>query len=285
MNIEFINDAYTIDGLRLPMVHYESNSKDICVVCIPGMCATIIDDYFATIWGRELSKNNIGFIYVHHRGHSIENDIQMKDGSYKRYGCMYEIFEESINDVDLAIKVAKDNGYKRIVLLGHSFGCNKVIYYYYQKHPNILGIVLASAPDMLGSHLLVQDDYEELLKEAKDNIDNGEPRKLLHKMFEDYIYMSSQTYYNWFNKDSNVNNLPVLKNDNHWQQFESIDVPILTFSGSCEEDYYLHLDLLKEKAINCPNFEYKMIDNTIHSYKGKEKEVANLIINWINNNF
>ena len=104
-------------------------------------------------------------------------------------------------------------------------------------------------------------------------------------MFEDYMYMSSQTYYNWFNKDSNVNNLPVLKNDNHWQQFESIDVPILTFSGSCEEDYYLHLDLLKEKAINCPNFEYKMIDNTIHSYKGKEKEVANLIISWINNNF
>lgn len=29
MNIEFINDAYTIDGLKLPMVHFESKEKDV----------------------------------------------------------------------------------------------------------------------------------------------------------------------------------------------------------------------------------------------------------------
>ena len=40
-NIEFISDAYTTDGLKLPMVHFESNEKDICVICIHGMCGTI----------------------------------------------------------------------------------------------------------------------------------------------------------------------------------------------------------------------------------------------------
>lgn len=29
MNIEFINDAYTTDGLKLPMVHFESKEKEI----------------------------------------------------------------------------------------------------------------------------------------------------------------------------------------------------------------------------------------------------------------
>jgi len=282
MNIEFISDKYTLDGLKLPMVHFESDNKDICVICIHGMCGSIIDNYFATVWGKELSKNNIGFIYEHNRGHSIENDIVMKDGTYKRCGCMYEIFEESIYDIDLAIKTSLEKGYKRIILLGHSYGCNKVIYYYYKKHPNILGIVLASAPDMIGSHIMNQEDYEELLKEAKENIDNGEPNKLLHKMVEDYMYMSSQTYYNWYNLNSNLNNIPVIKNDNHWEQLESVDVPILTFSGSNEEDYYLHLDLLKEKAINCNNFEYKIIENTSHTYPSKENEIAHLILNWIN---
>ena len=282
MNIEFISDKYTLDGLKLPMVHFESDNKDICVICIHGMCGSIIDNYFATVWGKELSKNNIGFIYEHNRGHSIENDIVMKDGTYKRCGCMYEIFEESIYDIDLAIKTSLEKGYKRIILLGHSYGCNKVIYYYYKKHPNILGIVLASAPDMIGSHIMNQEDYEELLKEAKENIDNGEPNKLLHKMVEDYMYMSSQTYYNWYNLNSNLNNIPVVKNDNHWEQLESVDVPILTFSGSNEEDYYLHLDLLKEKAINCNNFEYKIIENTSHTYPSKENEIAHLILNWIN---
>ena len=285
MNIEFINNAYTVDGLMLPMVHFESKEKDICVICIHGMCGTIVDNYFATVWGKILSEKNIGFIYEHNRGHSIENDIVMKDGSFKRCGCMYEIFEDCIYDIDLAIQTAKDKGYKKIILLGHSYGCNKVIYYYYKKHPNILGIILASAPDMISSHLLLEPDYKELLSEAKKNIDNSEPTKLLHKMIEDYMYMSSLTYYNRYNENSNLDNLPVISNKEHWEQFETIDVPILTFSGSNEEDYYQHLDLLKDRALNCKNFEYKIIDNTGHTYKNKEKEIANFIFNWINKNF
>lgn len=285
-NIEFISDAYTIDGLKLPMVHFESNEKDICILCIHGTCGTIIDNYFATVWGKLLSENDIGFIYEHNRGHSIENDIVMKDGTFKRYGCMYEIFEECIYDIDLAIETAKNKGYKRFILLGHSYGCNKVIYYYYKKHPDILGIILASAPDMVGSHLKEQGiEYKELLKEAKENIDNNEPDKLLHKMIEDYMYMSSKTYYNWYNENSNLNNLPVISNPKHWEQFETIDVPILTFSGSKEKDYYLHLDLLKEKALSCNDFEYKIIENTGHTYRTKEEEIGKLILSWTKNRF
>lgn len=284
-NVEFINDSYTEDGLRLPMIHFGVSEKDICVVFIHGMCQTIIDNYFATVCGNILSKNNIGFLYEHNRGHSIENDILMKDGSYKRCGCMYEIFEDSILDIDLAIKKAKDLGYKKIILMGHSFGCNKLIYYYYKKQPEILGLIFASAPDMVGLQLLRQKDYNELIKEAKNNIDNGNPTKLLSNLVEDYMYMSSETYYNWFSKDSNLDNLPVMSYSDNWNQFESINVPILTFSGSDETDNYLHLDLLKEKAKNCTDFQYKIIENTNHFYFNKENEIGNLILNWINKNF
>ena len=242
--VELINDAYTKDNMRLPMVHYSTIEKDICVIFVHGMCQTIIDNYFAIVCGNLLSENNIGFLYSHNRGYSIENDILMKDGTYTRCGCMYEIFEDCVLDIDLAIEKAKELGYKRIILMGHSYGCNKLIYYYYKKHPGILGMILASAPDMVGPQLLHQKDYSQLIKEAKQNIDNGEPTKLLSNLVEDYMYMSSQTYYNWFNKDSNLDNLPVMGNSNNWYQFESIDIPILTFSGSLETDNYLHLDLL-----------------------------------------
>lgn len=284
-NIEFINDAYTDDGLRLPMVHFNSKEKDICVICIHGMCGTIIDNFFATVWGNILSQNNIGLIYEHNRGYSIENDIIMKDGSFKRCGCMYEIFEDCIYDIDLAINKARELGYTRIVLLGHSYGCNKVIYYYYKKQSNILGMILASAPDMLGSHFSQQEDYKELLKEAKENIDKGKPTQLLHKMIEDYMYMSSQTYYNWYNDNSNLNNIPVIANPEHWEQVEKIDIPILTFSGSKENDYYQHLELLKSKALNCRDFEYQYVDNANHFYIDKEEDVGVLILNWIKDRF
>lgn len=281
MNIEFINDNYTIDDLKLPMVHYNVLKKDICVICIHGMCANFLDNYFASVWGKYLSENGIGFIYEHNRGHDIENDIVKKDGSFIRCGTMYEIFEDSIYDIDLAIETAKSLGYKRIILLGHSYGCNKVIYYYYKKHPKLLGIILASAPDMIGAHINVQPDYKDLLREAKENIDNGNPEKLLNKIIEDYIYMSSQTYFNWYNEKAQLNNLPVFANPEHWEQFSSIDIPILTFSGSKEEDYYLQLELLKTKALSCKNFTTKIIDDTGHTYNNKELEIAILICNWI----
>ena len=249
MNTEFINDAYTTDGLRLPMIHYIGNPKDICVIFIHGMCQTIIDNYFAAVCGKILSENNIGFLYEHNRGHSIENDILMRDGSYKRYGCMYEIFEDCLLDIDLAIKKAKELGYKRFILMG--------------------------------LHLYRQTDYKELIKEAKENIDSGNPNKILSNIVEDYMYMSSQTYYNWFNEKSNLDNLPVMSYSENWYQFETIDVPILTFSGSNETDNYLHLDLLKNKAKGCNDFKYKIIDNTNHFYKDKEEEIGYLVLDWI----
>lgn len=284
-NVEFINNAYTEDGLKLPMVHFNSKEKDICVIFIHGMCQTIIDNYFATVWGNILVENNIGFLYEHNRGHSIENDIVKKDGSFKRCGCMYEIFEDSIYDIDLAINKAKELGYKKFILMGHSYGCNKLIHYYYKKKPDILGLILASAPDMVGLQLYRQKDYKELIKEAKENIDNGEPTKILSNLIEDYMYMSSETYYNWFHKNSNLDNLPVMNNSENWYQFEIIDVPVLTISGSNETDNYLHLDLLKEKAKSCTDFEYRYINNADHFYNGKELEIGNIIFNWIRTRF
>ncbi len=282
-NIDFINDAYTKDGLRLPMVHFESKEKDLCVIFVHGMCQTIIDNYFAVVCGKMLAKNNIGFIYEHNRGHSIENDILMKDGSYKRCGCMYEVFEDCLLDIDLAIEKARKIGYKRFVLMGHSYGCNKIIYYYYKKRPDILGMILASAPDMVGLHLEYQKDYNELIKEAKDNIDSGEPTKLLSKLVEDYMYLSSQTYYNWFNKDSNLDNLPFMGKSDNWEQVLAIDVPLLTFIGSEETDNYLAL--LKNKAKNCNDFVNEVISNTDHFYHNEEEQVSLLILDWIKKRF
>lgn len=284
-NIEFINEAYTEDGLRLPMIHFNSFKKDLCVIFIHGMCQTIIDNYFAVECGHTLSENNIGFLYEHNRGHSIENDILMKDGTYKRYGCMYEIFEECIYDIDLSIKTALNLGYKRIILMGHSYGCNKVIYYNYKRKPKIEGIILASAPDMVGLHLSAQKEYKEFIKEAKENIDNGNPRKLLSNVIEDYMYMSSETYYNWYNEQTKLDNLPVMGYSDNWEQFKIIDKPILTFSGEKEIDNYLHLDLLKEKAKCCTDFSENIIKDTNHFYHNKEKEISELVLNWINSRF
>ena len=47
----------------------------------------------------------------------------------------------------------------------------------------------------------------------------------------------------------------------------------------------MQLDLLKEKAINCPDFEYQIIANTGHTDYTKEKEIGELILSWTKNKF
>lgn len=75
---------------------------------------------------------------------------------------------------------------------------------------------------------------KKLIKEAKNNIVLGEPEKLLNKKVEEYMYMSSMTYYNWFNKNFNLNNFPILSDLSNWIQLESINIPILTLFTTTE---------------------------------------------------
>ena len=279
--MEFINNCYTKDKLKLSMIHYESLEKDICIICVHGMCSNFLNNSFYHVWGEYLSNKNIGYIYFYNRGHDIENDMLREDGSIYRCGTRYEIFEESIYDIDSAVDKAINLGYKRIILLGHSYGCNKVIYYMYKKKANISGVILGSIPDMIGIHKLYEKDYESLLKEAKDNIDNNDGDKLLPKLIEDYMYMSSKTYYNWFRDNSNLDNFPILNNSNNWSQLESRCVPILTFAGELEEEYYKKFDFIKEKVCGAKSFSSYLISDTGHMYEGMEEYIAEIIYKWV----
>lgn len=278
--MDFIYD-YTEDGLRLQGTYFESIKKDICVVFIHGMYANVIENYFAVVWGRTLAGNNIGFLYGHTRGYSNTNDIVDKNGDSVTIGTTFEIFEDCLQDIDMWIRKAYELGYRRIVLAGHSFGCCKILYYYYRKQANVTGIVFASAPDMQGLTRMYEPDYDLLLEEAERNVKEGMPKKLTSKLVENYMPFSSATFYNWYKSGSNADNFPIIRNPEHFEQLETVDIPLLVFAGANEEASYLQLDLLKKKARRCSDFTWRVIDNANHIYWNKEEETAELILDWL----
>lgn len=278
--MDFIYD-YTDDGLRLQGTYFESMKKDICVVFIHGMYANVIENYFAVVWGRKLAGRSIGFLYGHTRGYSNTNDIIDRNGVSVTLGTAFEIFEDCLLDIDMWIRKAFELGYKRIVLAGHSFGCCKVLYYYYTKQKNVDGIIFASAPDMQGLTQMYEPDYNLLLAESERNVREGMPQKLTSKSVENYMPISSATFYNWYKTGSNADNFPVMRNPEHFEQLETVDIPILAFAGENEEKPYLQLDLLKKKAVSCPDFTWTVIENANHIYYGKEDETAELILGWL----
>ena len=100
-------------------------------------------------------------------------------------------------------------------------------------------------------------------------------------MVENYLPFSSATFQNFYKPGSNVDNFPITRNPKHFKQLETVEVPILAFSGANEEEPFLQLDLLKQKAKKCPDFTYKIIPNTNHIYWKKEKETGMLILTWL----
>lgn len=275
---------YTEDNLRLQGTYFDSGKLDICVLFIHGQAQSIIDNYFAYVLGKYLSNNEISFLYSHNRGYSYINCMSKKDGNLEINGATFEIFEDSLKDIEVWITKIKRLGYKKIILMGHSLGCNKALYYLSKKRNDVQGLILASAPDMVGITKKEETEFDNLLNEAEYNLKNNTPRKLLNTLIGGTDYISSATFISESLENGNVDNFPIERNPEIFEQLSTISMPILSFAGSNEYPTYLKQSLLKEKAISCKSFEYQIIDDTNHFYNNKEEEVAKIILKWISKN-
>lgn len=275
---------YTEDNLCLQGTYFDSGKLDCCVLFIHGQAQSIVDNYFAYVLGKYLSNNGISFLYSHNRGHSYINCMGKKDGSLEINGATFEIFEDCLKDIEVWIKKVKNLGYKKIILMGHSLGCNKALYYLSKNREDVQGLILASAPDMVGITKKEESEFDNLLTEAESNIKNNNPRKLLNTLIGGTDYISSATFISEALENSNIDNFPIERNPEIFEQLSTINIPILSFAGSNEYPTYLKQYLLKEKATNCNNFEYQIIDNANHFYNNKEEEISKILLKWINRN-
>jgi pimeloyl-ACP methyl ester carboxylesterase len=292
MKMDFLY-VRTKDDLRLQGVHYEPGVKETAVLLVHGMSGNIIENYFAHVLGQTLTKNDVGLVYSHNRGYGHINDIatsKLKEkGGYNtvRLGANFEVFEDCLMDIDAWINEVKRLGYKKIVLMGHSLGCNKIIYYFSQRKPkDVVGMILASPPDLIGQlKPEYQPDAKELLEEAQMNVKNGHPRKLLSKNLWDWFYLSGQTFLSLFTEGSNSDNLPIMRNPDKWNQLASLTVPILAFMGEYDDIAIRHLsedlNLIKKRAVGTSSFTQKLILKASHTYDGQEEVVASEVLNWI----
>ena len=295
MKMDFIYTT-TTDDLRLQGVLYDSESKNSIVLFIHGMSGNVIENYFTHVLGQTLANNGISFLYSHNRGYNHINDIATSElknhGGHKtvRVGATFEQFTDCLLDIEAWINECRKLGYKRIILMGHSLGCNKTIYYFYKNKPeDVIGVILASPPDMVGlaKKQEYQPNFEKLYQEAQTNVSTGEPRKILSTLIWDWYNLSSQTFLSLFSENTEIDNLPLLRNPSAFQQLATIDVPMLGFMGEYDDiairTLKEDLDLIASKATSCPAFQKEFISKASHTYDGAEKQVAEIVLKWTRN--
>jgi len=288
-------NTWTQDNLRLQGIYYDTVTKKTCVLFIHGMSGNFIENYFGNALGEFLQQNSYGFIYAHNRGYNHINDIAIGEidnkntFKTKRVGAVYERFEECLFDIDAWVKEVLSLGYKKIILAGHSLGCNKVIHYLHASKPNnsISGVILLSPPDMVanGKESGKSKVYDRQIKEAKKNLEEGFPRRLLSDPLWDWYTISSQTFLDMFEDGCSADNLPIMRNPKSFPELESIGVPILSVMGEYDDivvrTLEADMDLLESKATNSPSFDKVFLRGASHTYDNREKELAGVILQWL----
>ncbi|GAC1500243.1 MAG: hypothetical protein NVS1B10_03660 [Candidatus Saccharimonadales bacterium] len=174
---------------------------DTAVVHIHGMSGNGYENYFLDHLRDMYSMQNISLFTIDTRGRGIasifwqsgDND-SLGEGT-KLGGSCFEIFEESVADIQGAIDYLKSLGKSKFILQGHSLGCSKVVNYLVtQNKDNIIGAVLLAPTDMVG-WASTDPNHQTYLQKAKELIAKGKGTELVGaQCWLDKTPLSAQTY-------------------------------------------------------------------------------------------
>lgn len=290
-------DFETSDGLTLPGLLYEAKGSKKAVIYLHGNGSSSIfyDEKEYRDLPKALNKKGISILKFNNRGANIIKKLNMSKGSEvkrKPFGMAFERIKECVPDINGAVKLLQKLGYRELYLAGTSTGANKICVYDHYKPKNIFKkyILICGGDDTGGYYsILGNKKFFKLLNEAKTKIKKGRGEELIKDLLSTEIF-SYQGFYDIANPDGDYNTFPFseafemtkISKKPLFRYFKSIDKPSIVIYG--ENDEYSWGNI--KRVINTlkkyqPDFEYKVINGADHRFTGKQKELANIIADWL----
>lgn len=261
---------------------YGEKYKDTCVIITNGTCGNIFENKFLQVVGEELEKNKISFIYAHNSGAFHRIDTPTRSG--KPIGNTYDLFDNCLEDLQSFVDFAKDYGYKHIILGGHSYGANKVVYYLSQNQKEKIDKYILISPtdtDRLKDHEQLSAD--KLMPIAMKFKKENKLDEVMPEMFDNYNYYTARAFLD-FIKNKHAKNLPVYSKNGDWKQLKSMRQTALFVMGEKDGfafgDTIKHLETIKENT-KTKKSVVKVIENCGHTFRNKEKELAKVILDFV----
>lgn len=260
--------------------------SDGIIIHIPGSAGSFYWNSFYPFLFGMAGELGYAFLSTNNRGSGV---YEIESGT-KPTGAAVEIFEECLYDIDAWMEFALDQGFKNIILEGHSFGTNKVQYYLLngKYKDKIKAVILLGFTDSYGGQL----DYlernslknEDVLEEARKLISEGKPLQLLSNLYINWgeLPQTAQSYISLMSPNSNLSKILPLRDKKSLDNFGKIQIPILGVVGDHNECTVISpqeaIDLLNKENKNAKCF---MIKNSNHGYVGKEKELADIVSSFL----
>lgn len=268
-----IVEIHTKDKVRLHGLLCNTFKGKNLIVTIHGGWGNFYQDTWYDAVNNAVKRTNWNLLTTNNRGHDRETT--------------WDLFEKCLIDIQSWIDFANEKGFKKIILLGHSLGTLKVLYYLsnQKKLVNVTGAVILSLPNLIEfGKKTTGKDYKKALILAKslEVLKKGKnlmPKGSYHSM------ISAQTFLSLFGPKSKLNEFDFQKPNHNYKIFNKIKVPAMFISG--EKDTFIsRLDHVfnKIKEINS-DVETHIIKKSDHWFTGHNKELQELIENWLNTNF
>lgn len=277
----------SIDNIEQPGILYSPNKgTNKIVIHVHGLNGNFYENRFIDTLAKSYTDNNYAFLTFNNRGRDFITEL-LKDDDFTIIGGSLERFKDCILDIDGVVNWVKNNGYNEIILEGHSYGCNKVLYYYNHKKDNSIKKIVLLAPCDIpseGKKFLSEDEYEKAKIESTKLVQENKENELIDFSVMANGKIAAGTYYYDF--------LPGGENDfiryadgedGKSEILNNIDIPTLVIFGDVDECVLTQpIEVVKKYLIN--NLKYcdiQIIEGADHSYTGRFENLGKIIKNNI----
>ena len=273
----------SIDNIEQPGILYcPNNDTNKIVIHVHGLNGNFYENRFLDTIAKSYTDNNYAFLTFNNRGRDFITEL-LKGDDFTIIGGSLERFKDCILDIDGIVNWAKNKGYNEIILEGHSYGCNKVLYYYnHKKSDNIKKIVLLAPCDIPseGKKFLSKEEYDKAKSDSTRLVQEGKESDLIDFSVMANGKIAAGTYYYDFLPGGENDFIRYVDGANGKSEIlNSIDIPILIIFGDVDECVLTQpIEIVKEYLTNNINdCNIQIIEGADHSYAGRYEDLGKVI--------
>ena len=193
-------------------------------------------------------------------------------------GATYENFEDCELDIDAAIDRMKQEGYARFVLVGHSLGSVKSIYYQgMRRRDDVVGVISCSAPRQFYSARQVEDpEFEARMADAESRVAGGEG--------EEFLWAPASGAMGPFTYRTYVSKYGRHETNDVRPHAARLGCPLLITAGEIEAAYFRELARELNESAGPDNSTCIIVPGADHFYAGCEAFMIDTLDGWLKEN-
>ena len=291
MNSLSLHQVTTKDGIPLEGLLFEPVKKTLTVaVWFQGLSGRLSSAPQRTNeLARILNGRGIALAAFDARGAGLITSFRKGKGKKKKWiiaGTSMEKFEHCVLDIRAVVGFLRKKGYRKIFLVGHSTGANKIAFYYGKTHDRAVNglALLGPLSDFLGWKTSLKKNYRRALGTAREMMKKGKGNALLPFLLANGSYWSAARFWSNARAGSNEDAFPYYDPKKKLNWAARLKIPVLVLIGG--KDQYADRpisDIIDFFQARIPKeyFSGGVIKNADHGFAGKEDEMAKVVAKWI----